>query len=192
MRNTMTTRLAALASAAVLTLSACSGADDSAKGDDTATMQNGNETLASVLSDLDDSGTVRQAIKDSGLATILDGSGVYSLLAPNDAAFEALGDDGKRLMQDDQRPLMVALLREHILPGHITPEAIDAAIEQQGGEVEMTTLGGGTIAFKREGDTLVATSPAGKMARISGAAQAGSNGTVIPIDTVLVPAAAQD
>ena len=192
MRNLKTKRLAALASAALLALSACSGAGDTAGGDGVSTVHNGNETLASVLSDLDDSGTVRQAIKDSGLAGILDGSGVYSLLAPNDAAFEALGDDGKRLMEDEQRPLMVALLREHILPGHITPEAIDAAIEQKGGEVEMTTLGGGTIAFKRDGDTLVATSPGGKVAHISGAAQAGSNGTVIPIDTVLVPAATQN
>ena len=178
-----------VAGAAAMALAACSAEEDPAEGESTATVESGNETLASVLGELENSETIREAAKDAGLGSLLDGSGVYTLLAPDDAAFDALGQDGESLMTEEQRPILVALLREHILPGHVTPEAIRDAIESQGGSVDMTTLGGGSITFTQEGDTIVAANTGGKTAQISGAAQAASNGTVIPLDAVLVPAA---
>ena len=181
------TKLATLLGAATLALAACSPVEEEPAPEDTATVENANDTLAGVLGELDDSATVREAMEDAGLASLLDGAGIYTLLAPDDAAFDSLGEDGEALMGEDQRPLLVALLREHILPGHVTPEAIEQALEQQDGEVEMTTLGGGTVTFTGNGDAITVTNPSGKSARFAGAALAASNGTVIPIDGVLVP-----
>lgn len=178
---------AALFGAAALALSACSPVEEETEAGDTATIEDANNTLAGVLGEMEDSESVQRAVEEAGLASLMDGSGVYTLLAPRDAAFEALGEDGEALMSDEQRPLLVAVLREHILPGHVTPEAVETAIEQQGGKVEMTTLGGGTLTFARVGDTLTVTDSGGSSARFAGAALAASNGAVIPIDAVLVP-----
>ena len=190
MNHAKSLKATALIGAAALVLSACSPVEEDAPEESTATVENANDTLAAVLGEMEQSETIRQAVEDAGLASLMDGSGVYTLLAPRDSAFEALGESGEGLMSEEQRPLLVGLLREHILPGHVTPEAIETAIDQQNGKVEMTTLGGGTVTFSRDGNAILVSDSGGKSARVAGTAIAASNGTVIPIDGVLVPGSA--
>lgn len=153
------------------------------------TMDDGTQTLAAALGMNDDLGTLRRAIDQSELTGVFDGPASYTILAPDDAAFEALGEDGIALFEDEQRPMLVAILRDHLLPGHLTPEAIAEAIENNGGSVTMTSLGESEVTFAKTGDAITITAGDGAPATIAGTAIAANNGVVIPVDTVLLPSA---
>lgn len=168
-------------------LSACSDASDTAEADAAATQQEANRTVAAALNDLPETTSFNRAISESQLGSIFDGPASYTLLAPNDAAFEALGQEGEALLTEEQRPVLVGLLREHILPGHLTPESITQALDEQDGEVIMTTLGGGEVTFSREDETITVTNNGGSTARLINGATAATNGVIIPLDAVLVP-----
>ena len=167
-------------------LPACSNDAETVEEDGT-TQEEATRTLAASLGDLPDMASLNGAISEAELGSIFDGPGSYTLLAPNDAAFNALGEEGKTLMSEEQRPILIGLLREHILPGHLTPENIAQAIEDKGGDVTMTTLGGGEVTFSKDGDTISVSNGMGSTAKLATNATAATNGVVIPVDTVLVP-----
>jgi uncharacterized surface protein with fasciclin (FAS1) repeats len=136
---------------------------------------------------MNDVSTLRNALTETELAGILDGPGSYTVLAPNDAAFEKLGEASADLSEEEQKPILLAIVRDHLLPGHLTPETIRSAIEAQGGSVSMTTLGEGNVTFAMDGENLTVSLGDGAQARIIGEPVASNNGVVIPLDTVLVP-----
>ena len=172
-------------------LPACSNDADTVEEDGT-TKEEATRTLAASLGDLPDMASLNGAISEAELGSIFDGPGSYTLLAPNDAAFNALGEEGKTLMSEEQRPVLIGLLREHILPGHLTPENIAQALEDKGGDVTMTTLGGGEVTFSKDGDTISVSNGMGSTAKLATSATAATNGVIIPVDTVLVPAEAPE
>ena len=151
------------------------------------TVDDGTQTLAAALGMNDELGTLRKAIDQSELAGVFDGPASYTILAPDDAAFDALGDDGAALFEDEQRPMLVAILRAHLLPGHLTPEAIGESIDRNGGPVTMTSLGETEVTFTKSGDVITVSAGDGAAAQIAGTAIAANNGVVIPVDTVLLP-----
>lgn len=167
-------------------LPACSSESEEPAGA-ASTQEEGTRTMAASLNELPDMAALNGAISSAELGSIFDGPGSYTLLAPNDSAFEALGDRGQVLMEEEQRPILVGLLREHILPGHLTPENIAKAIEDKGGDVTMTTLGGGDVTFSMDGDAVTVSNGDGSSARFASTATAATNGVIIPVDTVLVP-----
>ena len=183
--KTIKSGLAALTLAIVPLAAGCTVAED--ENPDTATKDDGTLTLAAALAADDTLGTLRDALGKSELSAVLEGPASYTLLAPNDTAFEALGEEGGALLAEEQRPMLVAILRDHLLPGHLTPEAIGEAIDKKGGPVTMATLGDGAVTFARSGDTITATMGDSNTAGVSGTAIAANNGVVIPIDTVLLP-----
>ena len=145
-----------------------------------------DSTLADVIGGVADMDTVSSALSDTGLQSIFDGPGSYTLLAPTDTAFAALGEQGSELTQESQRAVLIAVLRDHIVPGHLTPEAIKTAISDAGGSVKMRTLGQGTVTFALDGNQISVTGPDGETAPVSGEAVAASNGVIIPLGGVLV------
>lgn len=178
--------------AALALLPACNASEDDTAAGDATTQEDTTLTLVASLGNLPDLATLNGAISSSELSTVFDGPASYTLLAPDNAAFEKLGENGKTLMTEEQRPVLVGLLREHILPGHMTPENIRKAISDKGGPVTMTTLGGGNVIFSRNGETIMVDNGAGSKASFVGSAVASSNGVVIPLDTVLVPGVAAE
>lgn len=166
-------------------LGACSDEDAATPAATTATTPPANQTLATAISGAPGLTTVSTALTEAGLGDVFDGPGSYTVLAPDDDAFAKLGDDGKALTQPDHRAELVALLRGHILPGHLTPEAIRKAIEEKKGAVAMRTLAGDVVTFSAEGDAIVATGADGSKARIDGTALVASNGVVLPLDGVV-------
>lgn len=177
--------LAAIALASIPLIGACTKVEDD--NPVTATKDDGTITLAAALAEEEDMDKLREALADSELAGLLDGPASYTVLAPTDTAFETLGEEGELIFAEEQRPLLIALLRDHMLPGHLTPETISKAIVDKGGPVTMTTLGDGAVTFTQEGDTIVVTMPGGATANITGTSIAANNGVVIPLDAVLLP-----
>ncbi|WP_170005557.1 fasciclin domain-containing protein [Pseudopontixanthobacter vadosimaris] len=162
-----------LVATAAIGLSACSSGDELQPDEQVSTR-----TLASVIAEDEGLSRLSSVLTRSGLGAVFDGPGSYTVLAPgNDALAGALptgGDDSESL------PIMVALLRDHILPGHLTPAIIRQAIADQGGPVEMRTLGKGVVSFSIEGETLVATQD-GSSVPLAGRALVADNGVVLPL-----------
>jgi len=174
--------LAALAAASLLGLSACGSSSDDAND----STEVADESLATMVAGADDFSTVAAALKDAGLSEVFDGAAPYTILAPTDAAFEQLGDAGKELTSAEMRPAMIAVLRDHILPGFLTRDDIAAAIAQaDDGKVEMTTMGEGVLTFTDEDGTIIVTGSDGSSAHLLEGEMNARNGVLIPLDGVL-------
>jgi uncharacterized surface protein with fasciclin (FAS1) repeats len=169
--------------AAAMLVTACNSDSDDA-GEPTAQVS--RETLATVVADADGLSVAANAMSDAGLAQVFDGAAAYTMLVPQDSAFEALGEPGQALRSPEQRAAMVAVLRDHIVPGYLTPEDIANAIDQaDNGSVKMRTMGDHAVTFTQEGETITATSEDGSTAKFAGDALRASNGVAIPVDGVL-------
>lgn len=138
-----------------------------------------NGTLAAAIGGAPELTTVSGALSEAGLAEVFDGPGSYTLLAPEDGAFAPAG---KALSGEENRAALVAVLRGHILPGHLTPDAIRKAIADKKGPVTMTTLDDGEVTFAAQGDTITVSGSDGSKATIDGEALIASNGVVLPLD----------
>jgi uncharacterized surface protein with fasciclin (FAS1) repeats len=176
----MNTRALITAIAAPIMLAGCSAQD---QGENPVAA---NGTVAATVADLPEHRRLAVALSDTRLAPVLDGKGVYTLLAPNDAAFTALGDRGTTLGDAQHRPLMIAVLRAHLLPGEVTPDSIEKAIAREKGPVEMRTMAGGTVRFSK-GERGIVVGNGESEAVLTGTARTASNGAVLPIDEVLLP-----
>jgi uncharacterized surface protein with fasciclin (FAS1) repeats len=183
-RTNSSRRLALLAAvAAALLLPSCSGGTGDS-GDATAEVS--NETLAKEIADADDLSVVSGALGDAGLAAVFDSAAAYTIFTPRDAAFDALGDNGKLLREPEQRPALIAILRDHIVPGYLTPEDISNAIDvADDKKVKMRTMAGHTLTFTSAGDKITVTNEDGSSAQFAGNALRASNGVAIPLDGVL-------
>lgn len=178
MRNRTILKCAAtLAMAAPV--AACSGG-----GDNGAQQEIGNETLAAALAGGNETDAMSDAMQETGLAQVFDGTAAYTVLAPSDDALEQLAE-ANDLNSEEGRALLAAILREHVLPGALTPDDIENAITLQDGDVSIQTMGDSRMRFAMEGGTLKVTDENGQSATVSGDPILASNGVVIPIDAVL-------
>lgn len=176
--------LAAAASVALFVLSGC-GETSTADAPEAA-AESSNATLAGAISGAAGLSTVSSALKGSGLAAVFDGAAPYTVLAPTDDAFGALGEAGATLKTPENSAAMAAILREHILPGVVTVADIETAVTNAKGEpVKMKTMAGGELSFSRTGEDLTVTAPDGSSAKLDGKPLSATNGVVIPIDAVL-------
>lgn len=175
-----------MVAAGLLGLVACSPTDRGAPAE-AAASGSATGTVAAALTDIDDHRKLSAALTDTQVAPVLDGKGDYTLLAPSDAAFDALGEKGKALAGKDQRPLMIAVLRGHILPGQITPRSVETAIARKKGAVEMRTMAGDTVRFAKTDEGLT-VSTGNQTAKLEAGDLIAANGAILPIDTVLLPA----
>lgn len=171
-------------------LGACSSqksADAEAKPLATAAaVKPADKAVPDALDDTDGMQTVAEALKETGLKSVFDGKGSYTLLAPEDASFEKLGDAGKALTGGPDHAAMAALLKDHIVPGYLTPDDIGTAIAaSKKGSVEMTTMGGTRLTFSKAGDGIMITAPDGATATLDGAPVAGKASIALPIEGVL-------
>ncbi len=86
----------------------------------------------------------------------------------------------------EQRPALIAILRDHIVPGYPTPDDIAKAIAADSDHsVAMRTMGDHTLTFTSDGGTIAVASEDGAKARFAGEALPASNGVAIPLDGVL-------
>lgn len=178
----MAVKWAALAAAA-LALQACS--DGTAEGD-SPSAEVSSDTLATQVSDQGDLSVVAGVLGDAGLAQVFDGAAAYTLFAPEDAAFDKLGEAGDDLRTPEQRAAMVAILRDHIVPGYLTPADIEKAIEMDDdGSVTMRTMGAHTLTFTGKGKAITVTGEDGATAHFADDALRASNGVAIPVDSLL-------
>ncbi len=129
------------------------------------------------------------AVQAAGLAETLAGPGPFTVFAPTDAAFQALPADAvQALRRPENRAMLQALLTYHVLPSRMTAADLMQAIRTGRGSVRLTTVQGGTLTARMQGDMIVLTDGRGGTATITQADVLQSNGVIHVIDKVLLPA----
>lgn len=185
--NLKTGPLAGL-SALVLLLSACSN-DETNKAQASQTTEpevKASHTLAQSVAETPELSNFGQALKETGLSTVFDGTASYTVLAPTNEAFGKLGDAGKTLLEPEQRAALSALIKSHVLPGYFTPKDISAAIAAHNGQpVEMRSMGNQTLRFTKEGENITVTSEDGSKANLIAEPVLAGNGVALPVDAVV-------
>ncbi|WP_296675061.1 fasciclin domain-containing protein [Novosphingobium sp.] len=175
-----------LAAASALALAACTDKETSSADPSTQTVAGANDSVSALLAKAGDMKLLTGAMAATGMDGVFSGKGDYTVLAPTDAAFSALGDKGATLSDPEQKAALAAILRDHILPGTLTTADIGRAIDASSGRsVTMRTVGSGSITFARDSQGIIATSADGVKGKITGEGTVGSNGAVLPIDTLL-------
>ena len=174
-----------LACAATLLLTACDNKETRAPTSEKAAEAAGDKTLATGLGD---NAKFAAAIKAAGLEGVLAGPTPYTVLVPNDAAFDKLPAGAvEALMKPEGRKELTAVLTNHILPGTMLATDIGKAIDVGKGKTQIATLGGGTLTATRSGESIVLSDAAGTKAMVIGADGQRSNGVIHRIDAVLMP-----
>ncbi|MEO5773633.1 MAG: fasciclin domain-containing protein [Sphingomicrobium sp.] len=176
-------------SLALLALAGCGGKDD---GNSTSSAQSAGAkdgvNSKTIAAGLPQNGRFMTAAKVAGLDQTLAGHDSYTVLVPDDAAFDklpagTLGD----LAKPEARAQATGLLTYHILPGVVLADDIGKAIDNSKGKAVLATMGGGTLTAERDGGKIVLTDGKGQRATIGQADDKYSNGVVHHIDAVLSP-----
>jgi len=143
-------------------------------------------TLVAGLAKSPQFGTLAAAIRDTGLDGVLGGKASYTIFAPTNGAFDALGEKGRALRQPEQRAALAALLREHIVPGLLTRDDLDKALQRSAGKpLRLRSMGKGSLTVTREGGTIFVAGGDGARARLTGDSTAANNGAALGVDGIL-------
>lgn len=120
-------------------------------------------------------GTLLAAAKAAGLAGVLSGEGPFTVFAPTDEAFEALGSTVNDLLKPENKHKLQAILKYHVVSGRVfARDAVNAG--------SATTLEGGRVQIGIKNGRLTANNANIVMTDID-----SSNGVIHVIDGVLIP-----
>jgi transforming growth factor-beta-induced protein len=132
--------------------------------------------LAEVAENAGSFGTLIAAAKAAGLVPVLTGEEAYTVLAPTDEAFQALGQRTiNDLLKPENKHKLAEVLKYHVIPGRVY--ASDA-LKAKNAE----TAQGGSVGFEKTGDRVTVNG-----AQVVSADIEASNGVIHVIDTVLMP-----
>ena len=144
----------------------------------------GTKTIAAGMAQ---GGKFITAAKAAGLDQTLAGAGPYTVLVPDDAAFDK-APAGTFDAKPENRAELTAVITNLILPGTVLVADIDKAIDRGKGKTVLPTFGGGTLTATKEGGKTVLTDAKGNKATITKGDEQYSNGVVHHVDAVLMPA----
>lgn len=134
--------------------------------------------LTAVAADSGDLELLVAAVRAAGLAEALAGPGPFTVFAPTDDAFRALGRERlEGLLREENRQELARILGYHVIPGRVlAAEAL--------GRGPVATLAGPPLALRLDGGRLTVAG-----ARVLAADVPARNGVVHLIDRVLAPPA---
>jgi uncharacterized surface protein with fasciclin (FAS1) repeats len=184
----MKTHALAFGMTALLAVTACNN-NGGANNNETAQTPEaqkaaGTKTIAAGLAQ---NGRFLAAAKAAGLDQTLAGPGPYTVLVPDDAAFDK-APAGTFDTKPENRAQLTGVLTNLILPGTVLAADIGKAVDAGKGKAVLATMGGGTVTATREGGRTVLTDAAGNKAAITKADEQFTNGVVHRVDAVLMPA----
>jgi len=114
-----------------------------------------------------------------------NGEGPYTVLAPTNAAFEAIPDAKMNpFLKPENKANFNRLIKNHIVKGKFSSQDFLDQIKSEG-KVVLETLGDASLTATKSGDVIIIEDANGKKARIGEKDILGANGTVHILDTVL-------
>ena len=121
--------------------------------------------------------TLLAAVEAAGLTETLATGGPFTVLAPTDAAFDALPEGLlDSLLEPDSKETLTAILTYHLIDGEVTSDAVvnlEKAASVQGEDIMIEVVEGKVVL---NGSATVTVTDV-----------AASNGVIHVIDAVLVP-----
>lgn len=190
------TQLLIAGSAAAL-LSACGTADNDTATDDTVvedvTPTDGTDEVVSqniveVAQSNPDFTTLVKAVTSADLGETLSGEGPFTVFAPNNAAFDKVGEETlTELMKPENKDKLTGILTYHVVSGNVTAADLIKMIEDGGGTATLTTVQGEELKAMLDGEAVKLTDANGNTSTVTTPDLAASNGVVHAIDTVVMP-----
>ena len=118
--------------------------------------------------------TLVSAVKAAGLVDTLKGEGPFTVFAPTDEAFSALGSTVEDLLKPENKDKLTQILTYHVIPGKVmSTDLVDDATP--------ATVEGATVTIDLDNGAMV------NDAKVVTADVSASNGVIHVIDKVLVP-----
>ena len=142
------------------------------QGDATATT---NENIVAVAQETPDLSILVEALSAAGLVETLEAPGPYTVFAPTNAAFEALGGTLDTLLEPANKAELADILTYHVVPGELTSS------ELSNGQM-LETVQGGSLEVKIANGNVTVNG-----AKVANPNVEASNGVVHVIDEVLIP-----
>lgn len=110
-------------------------------GEDDPTGPAELDTIAATAAASSDLSTLTAALEAAGLVSTLEGPGPFTVFAPVDAAFEALGTDRLDvLLASENQALLQKVLTYHVIPGEVTADQLSEGLTA-------TTVEGTDVTF---------------------------------------------
>lgn len=133
--------------------------------------------------------TLVAAVQAAGLVDVLQSPGPFTVLAPVNAAFDALpAGTVESLLQPENLATLTTILTCHVIPAAVMSGDIMAMIDGAGGTYTVATVGGCMFDLMHDGETVMIRDGQGRVANVTIADVRQSNGVIHVIDSVLLPA----
>lgn len=134
-----------------------------------------SQTIVAVASTNDNFSTLKAALEAAELTDTLAGQGPFTVFAPTNAAFEALGKEKvEALLKPENKDKLIKVLTYHVVPGQVL------SADLKSGETK-TVEGGQVMVMVKDGKVKV------NNAQVTQADVKASNGVIHVIDKVLLP-----
>ena len=132
--------------------------------------------------------TLVAAVKAAGLVETLSGPGPFTVLAPTNAAFDALpAGTVATLLKPENKATLVKILTCHVIAGNVMAKDVMSMVKADGGSHTVTTVGGCKVTFTTSAGKVYVTDEKGNKARVTTANVRQSNGVIHVINKVLLP-----
>jgi uncharacterized surface protein with fasciclin (FAS1) repeats len=132
--------------------------------------------------------TLVAAVQAAGLVEVLQSEGPFTVLAPVNAAFDALpAGTVETLLQPENLETLQTILTCHVIPASVMSGDIMGMIDDAGGTYRVTTVGGCAFDLMHDGSTVMIKDGQGRVANVTIADVQQSNGVIHVIDSVLLP-----
>ena len=132
--------------------------------------------------------TLVAAVKAAGLVDTLKGAGPFTVLAPVNAAFDALpAGTVETLLKPENKDQLVKILTCHVIAAKALSTDITSMAMADGGTHVVDTVGGCKLSLKADGGKVTITDENGTVANVTIADVIQSNGVIHVIDKVLLP-----
>lgn len=171
---------AASAATSAAQSAATSAANPSTLTAASASQTQSNKTILDLAANDAQFSTLAKAIKAAGLEQTLASKGPMTIFAPTNAAFAKLGNDKlNNLLKPENKAQLT-----QILTYHLVPQSLPAQNATNAQPTSLTTAEGQSLSLTRQGSTLQIQN-----AKSTAPALNASNGSLIAIDSVLMPEA---
>ena len=128
-------------------------------------------------------------MKAADLVSTLKGAGPFTVFAPTNEAFAALpAGTVETLLKPENKATLSKILTYHVVAGKLDASALKKQITAGGGKATLTTVAGETLTVTNDQDKLTVTDSKGGKARVTIADVTQSNGVILVVDKVLLPA----
>ena len=132
--------------------------------------------------------TLVAAVKAAGLVDTLSGAGPFTVFAPTNAAFDKLPPGTvDTLLKPENKPMLVAVLTYHVVPGRLTAADLMKLITAGHGKAMLKTVQGENLTLTMRGGKIFIQGAKSGVAEVTIPNVMQSNGVIHVVSSVLVP-----